>query len=76
MAYVDCDYHDADFLAANGWVPGPWVGATSARPVKDGPSSGNPHRASRGLVFIDTTLGKTLVFNESNWVDALTGAAA
>lgn len=63
---LDVPDFDAQGLNANGWTWVAPVGATSERPE-------HPAASDR---FVDTTLGKIVVFDGETWRDPLTGDAA
>jgi len=72
--YVDAPYQHAATLTANGWTEVGAVGTTSERPPLRGPSSGDPSVATKGGVYVDTTLSAVICFDGSTWRDPLTGA--
>lgn len=74
-SYQDVPYMDAQVLAANGWTAIAPVGTSDARPVTSGPTSGNPEVATRGSRFVDTAIGKLIVFDGVAWRDPATGNA-
>lgn len=57
---------DADVLAANGWTDLGPSGTTEQRPV----GSLGRYNASNGSSFFDTTLGKNITSDGTNWRDA------
>ena len=74
-AYFDVPHQDASVLAANQWTDLGPVGTTSARPPVQGPTSGNPHTATRGAMYVDTTIGAVIVFDGATWRSVLAAAA-
>lgn len=84
-AFVDVPKADAGFLAGNGWChvdAGAVAGPSSERP------RATPHTqvAGGGWIYgstlelgqryLDTTLGKFIVYDGEQWRDAVTGAPA
>ena len=57
-------------LAPNGWMRLPAFGATSARPVF------GSYALTPGALFMDTTIGKCVVFDGASWRDIQTGNVA
>lgn len=62
---VDVPEFDVPNLEANGWVKLAYVGPTTSRP-------GVP---ARGMIYIDTTITKTVVWEGSAWRDLIAGTA-
>jgi hypothetical protein len=69
-AYFDAPVQDAAVLSANGWTDIGPSGPTSARPPVGAPTSGNPTTAVRGLFYVDTDLGKIIVYDGATWRDS------
>jgi len=65
---------DAQTLSANGWLKVALSGPSSARPSPN-PNGTPPYLAAAGFHYIDTTLGKLVVFDGQVWRDPLTGNA-
>jgi hypothetical protein len=71
---IDVPDFDAGVLAANGWTRVALSGASSARPPIN-PNASPPYTAAAGLHYLDTTLGKIIVFDGATWRDPSTGAS-
>jgi hypothetical protein len=65
---------DAETLAANGWISVCLSGPTTQRPSTNMNGS-PPYTAVAGFKFLDTTLGKIIVFDGANFRDPVTGAS-
>jgi hypothetical protein len=65
---------DAETLAANGWISVCLSGPTSARPSPNLNVS-PPYIAAPGFKFLDTTLGKIVVYDGAAFRDPVTGDA-
>ena len=65
-AFLDVPDHDALILEANGWTAAAagGSGATTSRPVKP----------TKGQTFFDSTLGYTIKYNGSAWINPASGA--
>jgi hypothetical protein len=74
-AYVDVPDQDAQILAANGWIIVAAVGATSARPVTDPNGARLGAAYGLGRHFVDTTIGKVILWTGASWIDPTTGGA-
>lgn len=59
----------------SGWVNAGLVGTSEERPTNTGQHDTEP-RLVEGLRYIDTTLGKQLIFDGGHWCDVLTGEPA
>jgi hypothetical protein len=73
-AAIDVPDFDAGVLAANGWTRVALSGPTSARPTTN-PNTSPPYVAARSLPYLDTTLGKIVVFDGATWRDPVNGNA-
>jgi hypothetical protein len=72
--YQDVPDFDAGVLNANGWTRVALSGPTSARPSTNY-TVNPPYVAAPSLHFLDTTLGKIVVFDGATWRDPVTGSA-
>ena len=68
-------YEEAMAVCASnpGWIMAGRVGTTAERPST---AVTEPLPAGIGTLYIDTTLGKGIVFDGQAWVDPVTGAVA
>lgn len=57
-------------ISPQGWLRLPGVGATAARPAF------GSYALVPGALFVDTTVGKTVIFDGANWRDVTTGSIA
>lgn len=69
-SYVDAPLQSAQ--AAPQFFGNVWSGTTAQRPAPGDSDIGSSLRT--GTEFIDTTLGKTVVWNGVNWIDPASGA--
>jgi hypothetical protein len=70
----DLSDSDAEVLAANNWLRLGLIGTTAQRPGINAWNVG-AYAAQRGSVYLDTTLGKVIVFDGVSWRDAFSGTA-
>ena len=70
-SYIDAPLQSAQ--AAPQFFGNNWSGPTTARPATGDSDIGYPLRV--GTEFLDTTLGKTVVWNGVNWIDPSTGGS-
>lgn len=75
---LDVPDFDAAVLAGNGWARVGPVGTTAQRPVANGqsPRLTDPYNITPGFQFMDTTLGKIVVWDGQNWRDPSSGSVA
>lgn len=73
-AAVDVPDMDATVLGANGWITCAPSGTTAQRPTTN-QASGSLYFAAPGMSFVDTTIGKLIVFDGATWRDPVTGSA-
>lgn len=66
-ATLDVPDFDAIVLEANGWLPTTMDGA--------GATASRPSVARRGHRFLDTTVGKEIIYDGKVWRDQATGTA-
>jgi hypothetical protein len=71
---IDVPDFDAGGLCGNGYVRIAPSGPTSARPSTS-QASGSLYFAAPGVNFVDTTIGKLIVFDGATWRDPVTGNA-
>jgi len=72
---IDIFDADAEVLSANGWIKVALSGPTTARPSPN-PLGTPPYLAGPGFKFLDTTLGKIVVYDGATFRDPVTGAAS
>ena len=72
-AFVDAPDQDAAILMANGWTDTALSGPTASRPTVT--ANGNRLSQAPGYLFLDTTLGKVIVFDGATWRDPATAAS-
>lgn len=80
---LDVEWTDAQLLIANGWTPVARDGGRgSTEPGQVGTTAQRPTAGSGGRVplvqgtqYVDTTLGAIIVWDGSNWRNAITGEA-
>ncbi len=65
---------DGDVLGANRWVKVCPSGPTSSRPTIS-MANGINFVAQRGVHFMDTTIGKLIVFDGATWRDPTSGTS-
>lgn len=73
-ATLDMPDMDGYQASGNGWQIMGYVGTTAQRPTPQDPDAGSV--LSLGLKYVDTTLGKVILWNgRGGWNDPVTGAA-
>ena len=68
---VFVDSAECNQLTSNGWLRVALVGTTAQRP-----DAGNPNSIQSPTLYLDTTLGKLIVWEGTGWRDPMTGSAA
>jgi hypothetical protein len=71
---IDVPDFDAAGLCGNGYTRIAISGPTSARPSTN-PNTTPPYVAAPGVQFVDTTIGKLIVFDGAVWRDPISGSA-
>jgi len=73
---IDVSESDANALEARGFMRLGTSGQTVQRPAYPPNTNSDPRIFGPpfGYRYVDTTLGKVVIFNGSAWVDAVTGA--
>lgn len=71
---IDVPDFDTAGLCGNGYTRIAISGPTSARPSAN-PNTAPPYFAASGLQFVDTTIGKLVVFDGATWRDPVTGSS-
>lgn len=66
---IDVPDFDAVVLLADGWINA----AGGSALTTSGPTGARPAKPSKGQTFHDTTLGVTIVHDQSNWRNPATG---
>ncbi|HVC37506.1 MAG TPA: hypothetical protein VNF46_03790 [Gammaproteobacteria bacterium] len=67
---------DAAVLEGAGWNRITFSGSTADRPTSTVPATLQPVPLSTGLLYLDTTLGKVIVYDGIAWRDVVTGGVA
>ena len=62
---------DAQILRVQGWV-----GIKNALVIGEGPTSGRPVPQFQGQLYVDTTIGATVIWGgpKTGWLNSITGA--
>jgi len=73
---IDVNEADANALQVQGFVSLGTVGATANRPAYPPTNNSDPRYAAMGpgIEYLDSTLGKCIIWNGAMWIDAATGA--
>jgi hypothetical protein len=72
---LDLPDHQAEYLAANGWLKIGTVGSTASRPSSSIANGGaGVYTAQANSHHVDTTLGVLVIFDGAAWRNPLTGA--
>lgn len=71
---IDVPDFDAAGLCGNGYTRIAISGPTSGRPSTS-QASGSLYFAAPGVSFVDTTIGKLIVYDGATWRDPITGNA-
>lgn len=72
-ATVDVMESDAISLASNSWIRVAPSGTTAQRPGNTLPVAGSATVLSTGMHYLDTSLGKLIVWDGQAWRDPATG---